>query len=332
MPMLTKECVDVARKNDCHTRTLVMAWTRIQSFDVGLRHLAMCIMETDGTNWRIVDWRLIDCAELACVPEVNVNATPHETCSMIVLTALERVSDCVIVSPPPNIVYIERQPGNMQVKMRQVASSIKNWMHGKYLAKGASPPIEFVGGGVKLAAAYEALEKTPLKGPTMDTGREESRHQLNLKYKMDKAVGVEFVELILPRFQDHAKWSEMFASASTKRDDLADSLLQGYCQFLAKGIPVEDTGEPWYNIPKNLTKKSLEIRFPGIKWRSRTPSKKSKPKREIDDVSMKHSSMKHDSMKHDSMKHSSVGDVPGKVRPKKRGRELDDDVPLAKRG
>ena len=244
----------------------------------------MCIMETDGTRWRIVDWRLIDCAELACVPDVNVNATPHETCCLIVLTALERVESTVIVKPPPDIVYIERQPGNMQIKMRQVASAIKNWMHGKYLATGASPPIEFVGGGVKLAAAYEALGKTPLKGPEMDTGREESRKQLNLKYKTDKAVGVEFVDKILPAFDDCEIWSTMFASASTKRDDLADSLLQGYCQFRAKGIPATTSTEPWYEIPKNLTKRALTLRYPGIKWRSQAPRKPKRSRDEIDDA------------------------------------------------
>ena len=158
----------------------------ILSFDVGIKNLAYCLIDTSENTWNILDWNVIDCTSsnhiLTLIKELD--ALPHLLESTVIL--------------------IEKQP-SFNPKMRIIGGCLYTYFTLR-IAHEQNRNIKIL--------FYSAKHKLKNVNVTQVTGK--------TKYLRNKKLAIEETKFLL----NESDWLKYFLS-NKKKDDLADSLLQG---------------------------------------------------------------------------------------------------------
>jgi hypothetical protein len=162
----------------------------ILGWDIGIKNLSCCLLETTAHGAKIVDWRLINLQTSGKdIYELHVALT----------TALNEIADTI---EKAMLVVIENQP-SPNIKMKTIAASIFQYM--VMVLPGV--PVRYSGAKTKM--------KT-YSGPELVCPR---------KTKRDKWLAIEHVRWHLRSLPSGDKWVSFFNANKKKQDDLADSFL-----------------------------------------------------------------------------------------------------------
>jgi hypothetical protein len=203
---------------------------RILSFDVGMRNLAFCSMTfscSSINSCNIEDWDVID---------LGPNVRGVEKCATLLTKALDekfghmRTSTCYV-----DYVLIERQPKQRSIIMVAIQMFLCEYFtviqeHHKMVGK-----VVFVSAKEKLKICdYATLHYCTTANDEEDsmsmTFKQRQQRQRR-KYSENKKVAISttkhFLEHVIKDFGNLVIFTDMHA----KKDDLADSLLQGVSFF-----------------------------------------------------------------------------------------------------
>ena len=210
---------------------------RMISFDIGLRHLACCEIDwTDPETFTIGHWS-VD----SCIPDdVNVNSTSLEC---LVPPFTEFVKGLLEVLPKPDFFVIESQPmghgrsfggTSMGGSPRNLKTKVLSHILQSLLLLKFNVPIHFISPVLKMKECT-----IPFR---------ERTYRDNKKYAIEKTLAIldSHCEQAKPRFLEN----------SAKKDDLADSFLQGYtvCKCIHAGSLILTSPEFQKKIVKTKSK------------------------------------------------------------------------------
>lgn len=158
----------------------------ILSFDVGIKNLAYCLIDTTDNTWNILDWNVIDCTSLNHILTLikELDSLPHLLKSTVIL--------------------IEKQP-SFNPKMRIIGGCLYTYFTLR-IAHEQCRNIK-----IMFYSAKHKLKKVNVEQITAKT-----------KYQRNKKLAIEETKYLL----SDSEWLNYFLS-NKKKDDLADSLLQG---------------------------------------------------------------------------------------------------------
>lgn len=156
------------------------------SFDVGIKNLAYCLIDTSDNQWNILDWNVIDC-----------------TSSNHILTLIKEL-DSLPHLLDSTVILIEKQP-SFNPKMRIIGGCLYTYFTLR-IAHEQNRKVKIM--------FYSAKHKLKNVNVTQVTGKN--------KYYRNKKLAVEETKFLLK----DTEWLTFFLS-NKKKDDLADSLLQG---------------------------------------------------------------------------------------------------------
>jgi hypothetical protein len=196
---------------------------KLVSIDVGLRNFSWCTLSRElsedkkwaappfrGLSIEILDWHVLDIIELSTSEPVNINETDIATIVPWFCTALERFSSRLL---PPNLelAMIEAQPTSHIMSGGKSISNIKTKVLSHILQSfffRHGIPVKFVSPACKLRDAKHLMTDASLY----------AQHK-----KAAIQLSIQALEVIGGSFQEY------FATQKKKKDDLADSFLQGVC-------------------------------------------------------------------------------------------------------
>ena len=183
------------------------------SFDIGIKNLALCILENKDNNITIIDWRVITLAD----KKKDVNGL--NLISEILFYELDNIIGCIEELNYDTIDYviIENQPSNLNGIMKSIQllifsyfSLLKHW--DKFIGQ-----VLLINASLKLQ--YHSYKPEPLiKIDPNRTKKEQKRD----KYRNNKNDGIEITKYYI---KDN-KFLHDYFTKHKKKDDLADSLLQ----------------------------------------------------------------------------------------------------------
>ena len=184
---------------------------KIASFDIGIRNLAFCILKTETNTKKsclcsICNWGILP----LCEPTEKVKQISLQLICQRMCTQLNKQEDFDGV----DMVVLENQPVYMNPKMKSVQMMLFTY---------------FVMNG------YDVKMFSPRDKLSIYTGPE-VECTLKSKYSRRKYLGIQYCSYIL----QNSTLSEFFA-LHKKKDDLADSLLQGllYLKRITKTNRIE---------------------------------------------------------------------------------------------
>lgn len=158
----------------------------ILSFDVGIKNLAYCLIDTSEHTWNILDWNIIDCTS-------NNN----------ILTLIKEL-DTLPQLLESSVILIEKQP-SFNPKMRIIGGCLYTYFTLR-IAHEQNKNVKIL--------FYSAKHK--LKNVNV------AQVVAKTKYSRNKKLAIEETKFLLK----DSDWLKYFLS-NKKKDDLADSLLQG---------------------------------------------------------------------------------------------------------
>jgi hypothetical protein len=183
------------------------------SFDIGIKNLALCILENKDNNINIIDWRVITLAD----KKKDVNGL--NLISEILFYELDNIVGCIEELKYDTIDYviIENQPSNLNGIMKSIQllifsyfSLLKHW--DKFIGQ-----VLLINASLKLQ--YHSYKPEPLiKIDPNRTKKEQKRD----KYRNNKNDGIEITKYYI---KDNEILNNYFIKHK-KKDDLADTLLQ----------------------------------------------------------------------------------------------------------
>ena len=156
------------------------------SFDVGIKNLAYCLIDTSDNKWNIMDWNVIDC-----------------TSSNHILTLIKELDSLPHILDS-DVILIEKQP-SFNPKMRIIGGCLYTYFTLR-IAHEQNRKVKII--------FYSAKHKLKNVNVAQVTGKS--------KYYRNKKLAVEETKFLLK----DTEWLTYFMS-NKKKDDLADSLLQG---------------------------------------------------------------------------------------------------------
>lgn len=180
----------------------------IASFDIGIRNLAVCVLEGDGTseNYKIKHWRIIN---LIDNPSTKVKSISIQKLGISLTNKLDAFVKEIKLFDLVDEVIMELQP-SFNPKMK----SISNMLYQYFIMRGMIDckllkSIKFVRAKNKLKV-YD--------GPPIECN-------LKTKYSKTKKLGISYCRYFINNNLNQ-QFIEFFDS-NKKKDDLADSFLQG---------------------------------------------------------------------------------------------------------
>jgi len=183
---------------------------KILSFDVGIKNLSYCYLETSGNSTtRIIDW------DNLCVTDKNCSKISLDELTPCVLATLTDHFDDAFEA---DVVLIENQPMLKNGLMKTVAVIIYTYFHLMKLQFGNIQEVKFISASNKLKC-----KKVPANSDIKT-------------YKNRKKLSVEVTKLYIERIAPERM--EWFNSHSAKADDISDAVLQGiyYIEYVVKHI------------------------------------------------------------------------------------------------
>jgi len=184
---------------------------RFLSFDLGTRHIGICYLAVhENASFEVLEW----CVE-SCVPEtLNVNLTPIQTLApMFYEYILQRKWPTMA----PDLVFIESQPMGLKGSARNLKTKVLSHLLQCYMMHlYPSSPVDFIMPSLKLKSMVRTSER-----PT---------YAQNKKF----AVDLTRTHLASTKCLNPDKCLSIFDAPKVrgikqvKKDDFADSFLQGY--------------------------------------------------------------------------------------------------------
>lgn len=238
---------------------------RISSFDIGVKHLAFCVVDICGEIHSIKEWRvlnILESTELPCFQHPSGCERP--SCASIQTADGEIVGTCYKIKCQKEFdkVYPEKDYSRTLIKKKHAVKEHSLIDLCRYIQSALDPYREVI-----LSADMIVLENQPvLKNPTMksiqmfiysyllihgakDIALFNARYKLNeysgpevdvsnksSEYAKRKALSVAYTESIINSercLNGVSEWNTVFTK-SKKKDDLADCYLQGLTYYREK--------------------------------------------------------------------------------------------------
>lgn len=218
---------------------------KVLSFDVGIKNLAYCLLDTEDTQSEISDWGILNIS----VEPVCEHQMKGKCCDK---TAKFTIGDVHLCPAHRNLKVYREQKAKKVPKIKNSLLAI-----GKNIVRILEDKPHFLESDVVLIENQPALKNPTMKsiqmmvysyflvrGLTVDEYPLENMEMINArnklkaykgpavpciiqdKYKRTKFLGIEYCKHMIHNSQVSETFREMF-TASKKKDDLADSYLQG---------------------------------------------------------------------------------------------------------
>ena len=176
---------------------------KILSFDVGIKNLAYCVLDETNT---IYHWGVINVLEDATKKKIDTDQLAN-----MVFDKLDEIPEILEVER----VVIENQPSLKNPKMKTMQIMILSY---------------FVSHQRKLNTSIKKIDCfAPRNKLNVYKGEKREEIELSIKcksvYSRTKRLSVEFTKDMI---KTQTKWLDQITS-SKKKDDLADSFIQGAC-------------------------------------------------------------------------------------------------------
>jgi hypothetical protein len=182
----------------------------ILSFDVGIKNLAYCLFEyTDTLSFKILDWNILN---IGTTEKTNVL---HHQSEILFQLLYDNFHDINI-----NYVVVENQPVLKNPVMKSIQMMVYSYFK---ILKRTTPCIDkvvMINAGNKMRFANTILS---LKIPNITETLDQFENQP--KYKKTKNLSIHYTRELL-RYKDYQTHLDFFQDFK-KKDDLADTLLQG---------------------------------------------------------------------------------------------------------
>ena len=274
--------------------------TSILSFDVGIRHLAYCLLvEVDSSNvtikryGRIDAWDMIDLGKVSSVEECAKKLTAELVVRFASL-------------PPIDFVIIERQPRARSIMMVAIQmflcmyfSSIERSHRVCFSSasrKLCMQLVEFPKGVCMVVEEAADASDADVKGKKKKARATKPKGPAAIKYALNKSYAVDATKKYLEYMEDYGNMSLL--DAYKKKDDLADAFLQAvafiendgvctrpqstYKRRKSKVVPKEKSVSPSESTSKTKEPKSKEAAATKepkeAKIKPTSSSKETKPK------------------------------------------------------
>ena len=233
---------------------------KVLSWDVGLRTLSYCLMETvegSSTRFHIIDWDSIDVqvdndeesapGTIRPSKRIKTAAVSIEQGARLIMDALHRRA--AVLAEGVDAIIIEQQPAgghNQQsnVRMKVMSHAIQCYFYTRAIVGHTFviPTITFVAANSKFCEKPKASDNVTSETTTESEGppdsRAPSRYSQNKKYAVLKTRELLEANMHVPdednketliACSSNDKARLMFESITTKKkDDLADSFLLGF--------------------------------------------------------------------------------------------------------
>lgn len=258
------------QSKDFYSKIFIMKYL---SWDVGITHLAYCLLETkvsetkvpiqiNGICCNIIDWKNIDltnetkhvcnmCGKNARFynlidkkehwwcgvhkrkqsnvqekKKLNSNKISIDDLKLSLVKHLDKLPHLL----DTDFVLIENQPSLINPKMKSIASSIYTYflIRGK-IDKNQHMTVRYMSPSNKLKVSRQLNQPHLTMEKIINTRGTETKD----KYKLTKKLAVEYCKQILSNDELNLK----LITSSTKKDDLADCMLQGMYYIIQKNKP-----------------------------------------------------------------------------------------------
>ena len=182
------------------------------SFDIGVKNLALCILNHDNNLIEIIDWRVITLVE----KKKDINGL--NSISEILFYELDNIMGSLEELKYDKIDYvlIENQPSNLNGIMKSIQllifsyfSLLKHW-------DKLNMNVLLINASLKLQ--YHTFKPEPLKIDNTKT----KKQQKSDKYRKNKNDGIEITKYYIKNNEN----LNTYFTKHKKKDDLADTLLQ----------------------------------------------------------------------------------------------------------
>tara|TARA_B110001450_G_scaffold98273_1_gene93250 strand:- start:105 stop:752 length:648 start_codon:yes stop_codon:yes gene_type:complete len=182
------------------------------SFDIGVKNLALCILNQDNNLIEIIDWRVITLVE----KKKDINGL--NSISEILFYELDNIMGSLEELKYDKIDYIliENQPSNLNGIMKSIQllifsyfSLLKHW-------DKLNMNVLLINASLKLQ--YHTFKPEPLKIDNTKT----KKQQKSDKYRKNKNDGIEITKYYIKNNEN----LNTYFTKHKKKDDLADTLLQ----------------------------------------------------------------------------------------------------------
>lgn len=183
------------------------------SFDIGIKNLALCILEYNNNEISIIDWRVITLFD----KKKDVNGI--NSLSEILFLELDNIIGLLKELNHDYIDYvlIENQPSNLNGIMKTVQLLIFSYFSLLNHWDKIVDNVLLINASLKLQN-HNYNPDIPIKIDTTKT----KKQQKNDKYRINKYLGIEITKYYI---KNNTFLNEYFIKYK-KKDDLADTLLQ----------------------------------------------------------------------------------------------------------
>jgi hypothetical protein len=171
---------------------------KILSFDVGIRNLSFCYLETSPSNTHILDWKTV------CITEQNCKKAKIEDLTLYMLETLMSNFDSDFQA---DVVLIENQPMLLNGLMKTLSVVIYTYFNVLKLQYGNVCEVRFISATNKL------------KCKLLNEGDKTCKKTYKDRKKLSIEIARKYIENV---FTDKKDWFE----TNTKKDDYSDTLCQ----------------------------------------------------------------------------------------------------------
>jgi hypothetical protein len=192
------------------------------SFDIGVKNLALCILQYHNNVLSIIDWRIISLADS------KKQIKGIDTISEVLFLELDNIVGSLEENGITMIdkVIIENQPSNLNGIMKTIQLLIFSYFS---LLKHWDQKVSEV---ILINASHKLQNHTYVPSSKNITGHVTKQE----KYKLNKTDGIEICKYYI---RDCKELQQIF-NANKKKDDLADTCIQTISYLRKQGHDIEN--------------------------------------------------------------------------------------------